>query len=62
MTYEDRAPTWHLARDSSGAFRRFRHMIDKHHLENAWNRFRGKALEEIAIEWLDAHGIAYTRD
>ena len=46
----------------SGAFRRFRGAIGVIGLEQAWYRFRASALERIAIEWLDEHDIAYSRE
>jgi hypothetical protein len=29
---------------------------------DAWYRFRDAALEEIAVEFLETHGIAYNRE
>lgn len=46
----------------SGAFRRFKNAIHELHIEDAWSEFRGTALQEIAIEWLEENKIAYTRD
>ena len=43
----------------SGAFRWFNKMIDRHGIRKDWYAFRDKALEEIAIEWLEAEEIAY---
>ena len=45
----------------SGAFRRFRDLLHRSDLQDTWYRFRGKALEEIAIEWLEEIGVPYTR-
>jgi len=45
----------------SGAFRRFKDAIRQHGFENDWYRFRDQALEEIAVEWLDRNGIAYSK-
>jgi len=45
----------------SGAFRRFKDAIRRHGVENDWYKFRDQALEEIAIEWLERNGIAYSR-
>ena len=45
----------------SGAFRRFKDAIRFHDIEDQWYRFREQALEEIAIDWLESHGIAFTR-
>ncbi len=44
----------------SGAFRRFKTAINRHGIEDDWYRFRDEALQEIAIEWLESHGVAYT--
>jgi len=46
----------------SGAFRRFKDAIQRHDIADDWYRYRERALEEIAIDWLEAHGIAYTKD
>jgi hypothetical protein len=43
-----------------GAFRRFNDAIHRHGIAEEWYRFRQAALEAIAIEWLEAHGIPYT--
>jgi hypothetical protein len=45
----------------SGAFRRFKDAIRRHGIEDEWYQFRDQALEEIAIEWLESNGIAYTK-
>jgi hypothetical protein len=45
----------------SGAFRRFKEAIRRYNLTDEWHQFRNKALEEIAIDWLKSHGIAFTR-
>jgi hypothetical protein len=45
----------------SGAFRRFKDAIHRYSIEDDWYRFRDQALEEIAIEWLESNGIAFTR-
>ena len=45
-----------------GAFRRFKDSVHRLGIADAWYRFRDAALEEIAIEFLDAHGIAYQRE
>ena len=44
-----------------GAFRMFRSVLDEHGVTEIWYKYRQRALEDIAAEWLDAHGIAYTR-
>ncbi len=46
----------------SGAFRRFKDRIRCFGIEEDWYRFREKALETIAISWLDENQIAYVRD
>ncbi len=46
----------------SGAFGRFKAAIHDHNIADAWYQFRQQAFEEIAVEWLEAHGIAYRRD
>ncbi len=46
----------------SGAFRRFKDAIHRHGIADDWYRFRQVALEEIAIEWLEANNIPYTRE
>ncbi|MEI8190192.1 MAG: UPF0158 family protein [candidate division NC10 bacterium] len=43
----------------SGAFRRFKEIIRRLDIEEEWYRFHAAALEIIAKEWLEAHGIAY---
>ena len=45
----------------SGAFRRFKDAIHRYSIEDDWYRFRDQALEEIAIEWLESNGTAFTR-
>ena len=44
-----------------GAFRRFKDAVHKLGIADEWYRFREAALEEIAVEFLEAHGIAYQR-
>jgi len=46
----------------SRAFRRFKDAIHRHNIAEDWYLFRQQALEEIAVEWLEAHGIAYRRE
>jgi hypothetical protein len=46
----------------SGAFRRFRNAIRERDIEQEWYDFKRRALEQIAIEWLEENGIPYTRD
>lgn len=45
-----------------GAFRRFKDAIHRHGIADDWYRFRQAVLEEIAVAWLDAHSIPYTRE
>jgi hypothetical protein len=45
-----------------GAFRRFKDAVHRLGITDEWHRFREAALEEIAIEFLEEHGIAYQRD
>jgi hypothetical protein len=44
----------------SGAFQRFKHTIQRYNLAEDWYRYRQKALEKIAIDWLETNAIAYT--
>ena len=45
-----------------GAFRRFKDAVHRLGITDEWYRFRESALEEIAIEFLEEHGIAYQRE
>ena len=45
-----------------GAFRRFKDAVQRLGIADEWYRFRDAALEEIAVEFLEAHGIAYNRE
>jgi hypothetical protein len=45
-----------------GAFRRFKDAVHRLGIADEWYRFREAALEEIAIEFLEAHGIAYHQE
>lgn len=45
-----------------GAFRRFKDAVRGLGIADEWYQFRETALEEIAIEFLEAHGIAYQRE
>jgi hypothetical protein len=45
-----------------GAFRRFKDAVHRLGITEDWYRFRDAALEEIAIEFLEAHGITYQRE
>ena len=44
-----------------GAFRYFKDTIHRHGIQEEWYRHRQMAFEKIAIEWLEANGIAYQR-
>jgi Uncharacterised protein family (UPF0158) len=43
----------------TGAFRSFRSAIRRLGIEDEWFRFRQSALEEIAKDWLEAHGVSF---
>ena len=45
-----------------GAFRRFKDAVHRLGIADEWYRFRDAALEEIAVEFLEAQGIAYHRE
>ena len=45
-----------------GAFRRFKDAVHRLGIADEWYRFRDAALEEIAIGFLEAHGIAFRRE
>lgn len=44
-----------------GAFRRFNDLISDLGIRDEWNRFEHQWLEEMAVEWLEAEGIPFTR-
>jgi hypothetical protein len=46
----------------SGAFRMFRHTIDRLGFRESWFSYRKEALNEIARDWLNANGIPFTED
>jgi hypothetical protein len=46
----------------TGAFRHFKDTIHRLGIQESWYRFRDEALAGIAIDWLEEHGITYTRD
>jgi len=46
----------------SGAFRQFREAIRKFNVEDDWYRYKEQALQKIATEWLEEHGIDYKDD
>ena len=64
VTYANRQLGEHLHRliKGSGAFRRFKNAIFSWGIHDDWFAFRKKALEIIAIEWLEQHEIPYTDD
>lgn len=43
----------------SGAFRRFKELIHRHHLAETWGQYREEALREIAIDWCKENQIDY---
>jgi hypothetical protein len=45
-----------------GAFRHFKDTIHPLGIADDWYQFRDRAFEEIAIAWLEEHGIPYTRE
>ncbi len=46
----------------SGAFRRFKDAIRRRGIEEEWYRFRDEGVEEIAVDWLEFHGIAFKKE
>jgi hypothetical protein len=44
-----------------GAFRRFKEVIHERGMAEAWYAYRQQSFEAIAVGWLEANGIAYTR-
>jgi hypothetical protein len=44
-----------------GAFRRFKDMVSNLGIQDEWNRFEYLCFEEMAVEWLEAKGIPFTR-
>jgi len=46
----------------SGAFGRFKTLAHHRGVIEEWYAFRDRAVEDIAAEWLEANGIAYTRE
>ena len=43
----------------AGAFRNFKHILERHRIAPAWFQFRDQALREIAIEWCEGKQIAW---
>lgn len=46
----------------SGAFRMFRHTIDRLGLRESWFSYRSEALKQIARDWLNENRIPFTED
>ncbi|MEK6336165.1 MAG: UPF0158 family protein [Acidobacteriota bacterium] len=63
LAFEDRQVGQHLHRliKGSGAFRRFKNAIHEIGVADAWYEFKRRALEEIAIAWLEENKIPYSR-
>ena len=47
----------HAAIHGAGAFRHFKSVVRRLGIEQEWFRFRESALEEIAKDWLEEHGV-----
>jgi hypothetical protein len=45
----------------SGAFRYFKSTLNRLGLREKWFQFRDKAIEQVAIDWLEDHDIPWTR-
>ena len=45
-----------------GAFRRFKDEVHSRGLADEWYKYRDESLKELAVEWCEANGIAYTED
>jgi hypothetical protein len=52
----------HQAIKGSGAFRRFRNGIRQFGVAELWHQYRERAFRQIAIDWCEENGIAYTED
>jgi len=46
----------------AGAFRCFKDAIHRHGIHESWYGYRAAALGQIAVEWLEEHGVSYIRD
>ncbi len=46
----------------SDAFRKFKDAISRYEIEDDWLRFIEESYKEIAIVWLESHGLVYTDD
>jgi hypothetical protein len=64
LEYKDRRTSAELLRSikGKGAFRRFKDTLFDLEIQDAWYEYRRQEFEEIAIEWLEAEKIPYTRD
>lgn len=64
LAYDDSRIGQELLRliKGSGAFRRFKNAINEMGIADAWYEFKRRALEKIAIEWLEENKISYSRD
>ncbi len=58
----ERSRALHALIRGAGAFRRFKAAIHRHGLADDWYRVRQAALEAIAVAWLDAQHLRYTRE
>lgn len=47
---------------AKGAFHRFRDKIADLGIEDEWRRFEHQQFEDLAVEWLEAEGIPFTRE
>lgn len=64
LIFEDRRVGDDLRRliKGSGAFRRFKNAIYSMGADKAWYQFRRAEIEKIAIQWLEAQQIPFTRE
>src|SRR5688572_28378514 len=62
--YEDSRTSAELLRSirGQGAFRRFKDTVHELGIQDEWYEFRRNQFEEIAVEWLEANQIPYTRE
>ena len=44
-----------------GAFRYFKDVLHRRGMKEQWYEFRTQALREIAVNWLEEHGVSYAR-
>ena len=52
----------HDAIRGGGAFRCFKDAIHRRGIHESWYAYRIAALDQIAADWLDGHGISYARE